>query len=124
MVAKRRNKQREWREIDQDILLIWYRSLLFNQKNEFFLCGYIFPDPGKTAIKMPGRSDRCLRAGALFESLLEYFVIFYGKLEVTDQPTSDERQACYQVGGFVIRNSCRLILISSLIMGLTNSSKT
>ena len=42
-----------------------YRSLLFYQKIEFALRGYIFPDQednpaiyiGKTSIKMPGGSD-------------------------------------------------------------------
>ena len=33
-----------------------------------------------------------------FESLPEGFVILYSKLEVTDQPKSDELQKCYQVG--------------------------
>ena len=110
-VAKRKVKRREWREADEDIRSRWasnlarYQALLFNQKIEFALRGYIFPDQednpaiyvGKTSIKMPDGSDRCVRAGKLFEKLPEGFVILYSKLEVTDQPTPDELQQCYQV---------------------------
>ena len=46
---------------------------------------------------MPGGSDRCVRTGKLFESLPVGFVILYSRLENTDQPTSDELQASYQV---------------------------
>ena len=82
-----------------------YRSLRFDQKIEFALRGYIFPDQEdnlaiyieKTSIKMPGGSDRCVRAGKRFEKLPVGFVILYSKLEVTDQPTSEELQQCYQV---------------------------
>ena len=89
-------KRREWREADEDIRSRWdsnlarYRALLFDQKIEFALRGYIFPyqddNPaiyvGKTSIKMPGGSDRCVRAGRLFEKLPVGFIILYSKLEV------------------------------------------
>ena len=110
-VAKRKVKRREWREANAEIRSHWpsnlarYRSLLFDQKIEFALRGYIFPDQednpaiyiGKTSIRMPDGSDRCVRAGKLFEALPVGFVILYSTLEITDQPTSDELQKCYQV---------------------------
>ena len=110
-VAKRKVKRRQWRETDEDIRSRWdsnlarYQALLFDQKIESALRGYIFPyqedNPaiyiGKTSIKMPDGSDRCVRAGKRFEKLSVGFVILYSKLEVTDQPTSDELQQCYQV---------------------------
>ena len=62
MVAKRRDKRREWREIDEDIRSRWasnlirYKSLLFNQKNEFAQEENPAIYIGKTAIKMPDGS--------------------------------------------------------------------
>ena len=48
-VAKRKGKRREWREMDAEIRSRWasnlarYQALLFDQKIEFAIRGYIFP---------------------------------------------------------------------------------